>query len=554
MSRLWARTKAMVARHWPVLRLRTILLGTLLFVAALPGFGAIFLRIYENALVRRTEAELVAQGAALAASAAVVGSGIALSAPLPTAPPAVPERYPDRVTEVDLRSSPILPPRPRAEIAAGTAPGTGPGAGGVADPAAVALAWRMMPAFQETKVTTLASILMLDRQGILLNGPEAGGSLAALPEVHAALAGVPTTVLRENAGYPARHALDWLSRAANIRLHHTRPIVVDGKVVGVLLLSRSPRALALGLYEDRGKIALGVAAIFAMLLMLSAVLSRAIVRPIEGLSRATRALASGRRVSTRQPTLQVVEIRALFEDFEQMADAIEKRSRYLRDFAASVSHEFKTPLAGISGAIELLQDHGAQMSPAESERFLANMAADARRLSRLVGRLMELARADVHVGEAEAAAQPGPILAAVADALSGEHFAITVDLPPVMPNTMPAVSIDGDALEAVLTTLAENARQAGARSLAITLSADDEAVRIDLADDGPGIPEADRPRVFEPFFTSKREQGGTGLGLPIARSLLNAYGGELTLLPSAAGAHFRISCPAAPPSPQPALR
>lgn len=535
MNRLWARVKAVVARHWPVLRLRTILLGTLLFVAALPGFGAIFLRIYENALVRRTEAELVAQGAALAASAAVVGSGIAL----PAAPPTAPERYHDRMTEVDLRSSPVLPPRPHSGASALRA-----------DPAAVALAWRMMPVFQETKVTTLASILMLDRQGILLNGPEAGGSLAALPEVHAALAGVPATVLRENAGYPARHALDWLSRAANIRLHHTRPIVVDGKVVGVLLLSRSPRALALGIYEDRGKIALGVAAIFAMLLMLSAVLSRAIVRPIEGLSRATRALASGRRVAARQPTLQVVEIRALFEDFEQMADAIEKRSRYLRDFAASVSHEFKTPLAGISGAIELLQDHGAQMSPLESERFLGNMAADARRLSRLVGRLMELARADVHVGEADAAAQPGPILAAVADALSGERFAIALDLP----HAMPAVSINGDALEAVLTTLAENARQAGARSLAIALSADDEGVRINLIDDGPGIPEADRPRVFEPFFTSKREQGGTGLGLPIARSLLNAYGGELELLPSAAGAHFRISCPAAPPSLQPARR
>ncbi|QSR19064.1 two-component sensor histidine kinase [Novosphingobium sp. KA1] len=538
MMRLWARTKAAVARRWPILRLRTILLGTLLFVAALPGFGAIFLRVYENALVRRTEAELVAQGAALAASAAVVGSGIALPAPLPAAPPAVPERYHDRVTEVDLRSSPILPPRPRAA------------AGAVADPAAVALAWRMMPAFQETKVTTLASILMLDRQGILLNGPQAGGSLATLPEVHAALAGVPTTVLRENAGYPARHALDWLSRAANIRLHHARPVVVEGKVVGVLLLSRSPRALFLGIYEDRGKIALGVAAIFAMLLVLSAVLSRAIVRPIEGLSRATRALASGRRVPSRQPTLQVVEIRALYEDFEQMADAIEKRSRYLRDFAASLSHEFKTPLAGISGAIELLQDHGAQMSPADSERFLANMAADARRLSRLVGRLMELARADVHVGAAQAAAQPGEILAAVADALSGEHFAVTLDLP----EAMPAVSIDGDALEAVLTTLAENARQAGARSLAVTLASDANGVRIDLVDDGPGIPEADRPRVFEPFFTSKREQGGTGLGLPIARSLLGAYGGDLALLPAATGAHFRISCPAAPPSPPPAPR
>ena len=66
-----AGAKAVIARHWPVLRLRTILFGTLLFVVALPGLGAIFLRVYENALVRRTEAELVAQSAALAATAAV---------------------------------------------------------------------------------------------------------------------------------------------------------------------------------------------------------------------------------------------------------------------------------------------------------------------------------------------------------------------------------------------------------------------------------------------------------------------------------------------------
>lgn len=519
----WARTKAKIAQHWPILRLRTILLGTLLFVAALPGFGAIFLRVYENALVRRTEAELVAQGAALTAGAAVVGSSLAVVA----APPTVPERYHDRMTEVDLRSSPVLPPRPHAAPTA-LRP----------DPAAVALAWRMMPAFQQTKVTTLASILMLDQQGILLNGREAGGSLATLPEIHAALEGVPTTVLRENEGYQARHALDWLSRAANIRLHHARPIMVDGKVVGVLLVSRSPRALFLGIYEDRGKIALGVTAIFAMLLMLSAVLSRTIVRPIEGLSRATRALASGHRVSARQPTLQVVEIRALYEDFEQMADAIEKRSRYLRDFAASVSHEFKTPLAGISGAIELLQDHGAQMSSEESTRFLANIAADARRLSRLVGRLMELARADLLVGASDAAVQAAGKLLEIADALSAEDFAIALNLP----ETELEISIDGEALEAVLTTLAENARQAGAKHLDITLRRGPEAVYIDLVDDGQGIPEADRPRIFLPFFTSKRELGGTGLGLPIARSLLQAYGGELEIITSLRGAHFRITC------------
>src|SRR3546814_16669373 len=66
-----------------------------------------------------------------------------------------------------------------------------------------------------------------------------GGSLATLPEVRAALAGEPETVLRRNASYRAVYRFEWLSRAAAIRVHHARPIMVDGKVVGVLLLSRS---------------------------------------------------------------------------------------------------------------------------------------------------------------------------------------------------------------------------------------------------------------------------------------------------------------------------
>ncbi len=521
---MMTRLKAWIGRYWPVLRLRTMLLGTLLFVAMLPGFGAIFLRVYENALVRRTEAELVAQGAALAAGAAIVARGI----PMQPAPVQDPERYHDRKTEVDLRSSPVLPPRPRAAETR-LQP----------DAAALALAGRMMPAFRETKVTTLASILMLDRHGVLLNGAEAGRSLARLAEVRAAMAGRAMTVLRQNAGYENRYPLEWLSLAARIRLHHARPIVVDGKVVGVLLVSRSPRALFLGLYEDRGKFVLGGVVILVLLVGLTAVLNGAIVRPVERLSQATRLFASGQRVAARQPSLQVVEIRALFRDFEQMADSIEKRSRYLRDFAASVSHEFKTPLAAMSGAIELLQDHGADMAPADRERFLANMAADARRLSRLVRRLMELARADVLVGESGASAGVRGVLAAMADAMARERFAIDLDLPEVPP----VLAMDAGALEAVLTTLAENARQAGATRLTVALALDEGCAHIDLVDDGPGIPPGDRERVFDPFFTSKREQGGTGLGLAIARSLLGAYGGMLELLPSERGAHFRVLCP-----------
>lgn len=531
-----ASAKAFVARHWPVLHLRTVLFGTLLFVAALPGISAVFLRVYENALVRRTEAELVAQSAALAAGAAIdwprqkkeadsVRDSLYADRSGGENTYAKPSIY-NHPTEIDLRSSPILSPRPAAAVSPEKR----------SEPA-LSVAKHLLPAFQETKATTLSSIVMLDENGTILIGTESGLSLAALPEIRSALAGKPMTVLRINENYGAHYSFEWLSRASNIRLHHARPIMVDGVAKAVILVSRSPRALFKGMYEDRGKIIFGVIAIFLMLVVLSAVLARAIVRPVENLSKATRALASGRQAHLIRPSLQVVEIRDLIGDFEKMAVSIDKRSRYLRDFASSVSHEFKTPLAAIGGAIELLQDHADDMPPADRERFLANMADDAERLSRLVRRLMELAQADLHMDGTDEHTVLIPIVAAVVDGLGADNFAIQVSIP----SNIPALRIDGDALEAVLTTLVENARQAGARHLTIEASHKHGEIMIDLKDDGPGVPDGDRARIFDPFFTSKREQGGTGLGLSIARSLLEAYLGSIQLIASDKGAHFRIT-------------
>lgn len=538
--------RSAAARLWPVFRLRWVLFGTLLFVASLPGFAAFGLRVYENALVRRTEAELTAQGAALAASAALLwpGNASAKGPDLPDDPEpqydsavafsrAVSrqdEGYTDISTTIDLRSSPILPERPAA-VATAALP----------DPVAQGVANRLAPAIAETKQATLASILLLDSQGVLLNGRDAGRSLAQLPEVRVALSGKPVTALRHNDSYAESTPLDWISRATSIRLHQARPIVVAGKPVGAILVSRSPRALFRGMWEDRGKIAAGVVAIFALLVLLTAVLARAIVRPIERLSTATRALAQGQHAQLRRPTLQVREIRSLFDDFGAMAEAISRRSRYLRDFAAALSHEFKTPLAGIRGGIELLQDHGATMDPAERERFLANMAVDSERLSRLVSRLMELAQADMGRADPAARSELAAIVARVADSVRADDFAVTVNLPA----RLPVLAIEAGALEAVLMTLAENARQAGASALTVSASRDDGMIRIRLSDNGPGIPAADRERVFDPFFTSKRERGGTGLGLPIAQALLQGSRGWLELEGGEDGASFVLAVPVA---------
>ena len=243
----------------------------------------------------------------------------------------------------------------------------------------------------------------------------------------------------------------------------------------------------------------------------------------------------------KTPQTAAVEIRALYEDFSIMARAIERRSRYLRDFAAAVSHEFKTPLAGIRGATELLQDHQAEMSEGERERFLSNIAADTARLSQLVTRLLDLARADMARSEAGIATDVIAPILRVADALRTAQLAVDVELPP----RLPSVAVPAGTLETVMTTLIENSRQAGASHVVVRGKVSPEAVVLEIADDGAGVPEGDRDRLFEPFFTSKRESGGTGLGLSIARSILSASHAELRLRPSSTGACFELVVPRA---------
>jgi signal transduction histidine kinase len=516
------RLKAVIKRHWPALRLRTILFTVLLFVAALPGLSAVFLRVYENTLVRQTEAELIAQGAALTATAAALWPG------RPVAGPPFANRASDYHPEplsIDLSSTPVLPERPKP----------GQAVGGV-DAAAQAAALALEPIIAQTSRTTLASIVLIDAGGRVLTGSDKGGSYAALPEVRAALAGAPETVLRRNGAYRPRYDFEWLSRASPLRIHHARPIFSAGRVVGVLLLSRSPRALFRGVYDDRLKILLGIGLICVALIVLSGLVSRGITRPIEALSAAARRVAVGEGDVPETPQTAAVEIRSLYQDFRLMAAAIARRSRYLRDVAAVVSHEFKTPLAAIGGAVELLQDHGSEMAAEDRQRFLANIAADTSRLSQLVTRLLDLARADMSRPEAGVAIDARDPILRIADAHRSDDFAVEV----VLPAALPLVAVPVATLESVLSTLIENSRQAGASDVTVQSRATHDNVVLEVADNGPGIPEGDRERLFEPFFTSKREAGGTGLGLAIARSLLSASQADIRLMPTADGARFQI--------------
>ena len=128
----------------------------------------------------------------------------------------------------------------------------------------------------------------------------------------------------------------------------------------------------------------------------------------------------------------------------------------------------------------------------------------------------------------------------VADAFRSDRFRIDVQTRASL-----AVRIAPEILATVLETLVENSVQASAGALVIRAEPQGDTVALSVADDGPGIAPADRERVFEPFFTGRREAGGAGMGLAIVRSLLAANGGAIAVQPSPAGALFVITLPLA---------
>lgn len=196
-----------VRRHWPQMRLRTILFATLFVVAAMPGVGAVFLRVYENTLVRQTEAELVSQAAVLTATAAALWPDAPLGRPVRGQAVSADDSYGvgPPISGINLSTTPIRAERPS------------PLPGGATSPDARIAASTLASILDATRETTLASILLLDRNGRIVTGGREMGSYARLPEVAAALAGRSVTVLRRNGAYRATYRFEWLSRAVALR-------------------------------------------------------------------------------------------------------------------------------------------------------------------------------------------------------------------------------------------------------------------------------------------------------------------------------------------------
>lgn len=303
--------------------------------------------------------------------------------------------------------------------------------------------------------------------------------------------------------------------------------VLAGALAGTLALSLSGLVALRYLGPEIGF--LTAAAILAGLILaatagLGWLLVRLLLRPIRALESYALAQATAegtvpRHYGTRETHRTALAVIG-------MAEALRDRAATLRTFTDHVVHELRTPVSAIRAATELLQD----MDPQEPEaRLLAQIDGARMQMEARLQALRDIARAR------EARYLGTTTLEAVLPALDSP-LALTVSGGSV------AIPLSAEGLQVVLGHLLDNAAQNGARrvDLAATTTAGGGTELI-VADDGPGISAGNAPRVFDPFFTTRRDSGGTGMGLAILRSLLAAHRARIDLVPAPTGASFRIA-------------
>lgn len=515
-----------------------VIFTALAAAATLPLVGLFFFRLYDNQLIHQTQAELIAQSRVLAAVyarevEARLSGGIVLGAEIP------PEARPDRDDQ-------LTPIRPALDLAADgdllrRRPDALPANSPVSPPYAE-IGTRLTPIIMETQKVTLAGFRILDSRGVVIAGrDEVGQSLAHIEEVATALRGQYRAVLRTRKPDKPPPPIYSISRGVGVHVFSAMPVVVNNRVAGVVYTSRTPSNIFDHLYQERGKFILAALAVVFATIVIGLVFSRTITRPMRELvDRAARISRGDRDAFQPLAHYGTRELAQLSHSFLDMAEQLSRRSDYIATFSAHLTHELKSPLTSIKGAAELLQDSLQSKSDTltrmEQRNFISNILGDTGRLEIMTQRLRELARAE------SAPQNEHTELSLVIGGLKSRFPTRAIDASGCIDRS---IGMSSEKALIVLSHLTDNAIRHNAKNVRLEAVATEACVRMTVSNDGDPISEPNREKIFDAFFTTRRDTGGTGMGLSIVHAVMTSHGGSIRLVPTPEGVAFELQFPAA---------
>jgi len=390
-------------------------------------------------------------------------------------------------------------------------------------------------------------IWLLDLEGYLLDHPVNQDDEAPAPS--------PESLQAVRAGHPWSEIVDLENERL---LVYSSPVQFRGTPVGFVQLARSLAD------RDRSLRALGIAlTVGSLLITLAAfgigwVLSGFTLQPIDRITQSAREIGAerdlSRRVPYKGPNDEVGQLAAtlngMLGELEDAHQQLEHALELQRSFVADVSHELRTPLTTLRGNLALL---GRPSLPdKEQEDILSDVVGESERLIRLVSDLLALARAQAGpLLQSERVPLPSLIedVCRQARLLDPERTLVCSGLKLPALREQPAVWADPSALKQVLLILLDNAILHGEGTVRVTehWNPSEAQVSISVHDEGPGIAPDVLARLFERFYRGEEahHKPGLGLGLPIAKALVEAQNGTLSVESQDHGSIFTVSLPAA---------
>lgn len=341
---------------------------------------------------------------------------------------------------------------------------------------------------------------------------------------------VSLTLLGE---YGARTSRD-VPDAPSSTMYVAAPITEEGRIIGVVSVGK-PTATANQLVSAaQQKFFKAAMLACAAIIVVAALLSSLVTRPIRRLTEYARAIRDGQRVPL--PELGKGEIAQLGQAFVEMKEALEGR-QYVERYVQTLTHEVKSPLSGIRGAVELLRE---DLPLDRRNQFLGNIEREASRLQHLVERLLGLSSLQRRTTLSEADKLS---LTDLAKQVVAEHR-VTAEAKGISLGITAGadVFIEGDKfwLSQAISNLLQNALDFTQRGGKVEVHVREcgDIAQLTFMDTGPGIPEWALPKVFDQFYSLPRPESGkksTGLGLPLVKEVMNLHAGTVMLRNRAEG-------------------